>query len=139
MRVLGHALDWIWMRVTWDCESRVLDLHPERQGRRPTCSALQRRWSRLFTGSSSSSTQTSKKSCSSSTSCWTILANPSCSVLRDHTHTEEKKAEVEAKRKQVVDGDGSMWVDELNCHRTYVQINAQKSKNRPSQPANFLV
>ena len=36
-------------------------------------SPLRRRWSRLFTGSSSSSTQTRSNRCSS-TSCWTILA-----------------------------------------------------------------
>jgi hypothetical protein len=50
-------------------------------------------------------------------------------LIRDPTHTDEQKAAVEAARKQVVDGYASSWIHELNCHRTYVQVNAQTSKN----------
>ena len=50
-------------------------------------------------------------------------------LIRDPSHTDEQKAAVEAARKQVVDGYGSSWIHELNCHRSYVQVSAQTSKN----------
>ena len=50
-------------------------------------------------------------------------------LIRDPSHTDEQKAAVEAARKQVVDGYASSWIHELNCHRTYVQVSAQTSKN----------
>jgi hypothetical protein len=50
-------------------------------------------------------------------------------LIRDPSHTDEQKAVVEEKRKQVVNSYGSSWVHELNCHRTYVQVCAQTTKN----------
>ena len=50
-------------------------------------------------------------------------------LIRNPAHTDEQKAAVEAARKQVVDGYASSWIHELNCHRTYVQVSAQTSKN----------
>ena len=50
-------------------------------------------------------------------------------LICDPCHTDEQKAAVEAARKQVVDGYASSWIHELNCHRTYVQVSAQTSKN----------
>ena len=50
-------------------------------------------------------------------------------LIRHPSHTDEQKAAVEAARKQVVDGYASSWIHELNCHRTYVQVSAQTSKN----------
>jgi len=38
--------------------------------------------------------------------------------------TEERKAEVEKKRKEMCEEYGPIWVSELNSHRTYVQVSA---------------
>jgi hypothetical protein len=38
---------------------------------------------------------------------------------------DERKAEVEANRKETVEMWGAYWISELNVHRTYVQVSAQ--------------
>jgi len=45
-------------------------------------------------------------------------------LLFQASDTEERKAEVEKKRKEICEEYGPIWVSELNSHRTYVQVSA---------------